>query len=145
MAQLQRIKGQEVEVLLLVDGEPQNSLSNVRSLTVTPRFELKEEQYLGETSMRFDEIFNGVSFSFSVHFGDAGVLDFMTVVKDRAERRLPGTIINMKATLNFPNGTRRKVILRDCFFGDMPIAFGSRSDYGEFSIDGRAQDIQLLG
>ncbi len=144
MAQLQRIKGQEVEVNLLVDGVPQESMNAVRDFTVTPRFELKEEQYLGETSMRFDELFNGVSFNMSLNFADDGVLNFMTAIKDRAQRRTPGVVVNMKATLNFPGGTRKRVVLRDCFFGDMPIAFGSRSDYGTFSIDGRSQDIELI-
>ena len=147
MAQLQRIKGQEVEVNLLVDGVPQDSLNAVRSFTVTPRFELKEEQYLGERSMRFDEMFTGVSFNMELNFADAGVFRFMTAVKERAQRRTPGTVINLKATLNYPsgNGRRTRIVLKDCFFGDMATAFGSRGDYGTFSIDGRAQDIELLG
>ena len=144
MAQLQRIKGQEVEVNLLVNGVPQSSLTTVRSLTITPKFELKEENYLGETSTRYDEMFNGVSFSMELNFADAGVFDFLAAVKDRAERRTPGTVINMKATLNFPSGRSSRVVLKDCFFGDMPIGFGSRGDYGTFSLDGGCGDIQVI-
>jgi hypothetical protein len=140
----QRIKGQEVEVLVVVNGVPQTNLTDILSFDVTPAFEIKEEEYLGETSKRFDEIFNGVSFSMELHFEDAGVLTFMQTIKDRAERRLPGTTINVKATLNFPNGERPRIMLKDCYFGDMPLSFGGRSDYGTFSIDGQCTDIAVL-
>jgi hypothetical protein len=140
----QRIKGQEVELLVVVNGVPYTSLTDILSFNVTPNFEIKEEEYLGETSKRFDEIFNGVSFDMELHFEDPGVLSFMQVVKDRAERRTPGTTINVKATLNFPNGDRPRIILKDCYFGDMPIGFGGRSDYGTFKIDGKCTDISVI-
>lgn len=140
----QRIKGQEVEVAIVVNGVIQQLLNDIRSFSVTPAFEIKEEEYLGETSKRFDEIFNGVSFDMELHFENSGVLDFMTTVKDRAERRTPGTVINVKTTLNFPNGDRRRIVLKDCFFGDMPINFSARSDYGTFKIDGKCTDIAIL-
>lgn len=137
----QRIKGQETQVVIVVDGVPQTSLSFVRSLTITPRFDKLEEGYLGEFSQKFDEIFQGVDFSMELNFNDPGVIDFMLKVKDRAQRRTPGTVINMNTTLSFPNGTRTTVTLSDCFFANMPIGFGSRSDYGTFSIDGSCADI----
>ena len=140
----QRIKGQEVEVLIVVNGVPQVTIADVRSFNVTPRFEIKEEQYLGETSMRFDEIFNGVTFDMELHFENQDVFTFVQTIKDRASRRTPGTVINVKATLNFPNGQRPRIILKDCFFGDTPVGFGSRSDYGTFKIDGRCTDISVL-
>lgn len=143
--QLQRIKGQETTVVFTVDGVPQDSLSAVRSLTITPRFDKKEEGYLGEFQNRFDEIFNGVDFTLELNFGDPGVIDFMLKVKDRAQRRTPGVKIDMVSTLRFPNGNVTTVTLSDCFFGNMPIGFGSRSDYGTFSIDGSCADIVKSG
>ncbi len=56
----QRIKGQEIEVRLIVDGVLQSTLTDIRSFEVTPKLEKLEEQYLGETTMRYDEIFNGL-------------------------------------------------------------------------------------
>lgn len=140
----QRIKGQEVQITIVVNGTVQTMLNDIRSFSVTPRFELKEEQYLGETSMRFDEVFNGVSFDVELHFENGGVLEFTQVIKDRAERRTPGTTINLKATLNFPNGDRKRVLLKDCFFGDTPIGFDGRSDYGTYKLEGRCTDITVL-
>ncbi len=140
----QRIKGQEVELLFVVNGQVQASLTDIRSFNVNPRFELKEEDYLGETSTRFDEVFKGVAFDMELHFEDAGVFQFIEKIKARAQRREPGTVINVKATLNYPNGDRPRIILKDCFFGDLPIGFGSRTDYGTLKIDGRCTDFQRI-
>jgi hypothetical protein len=140
----QRIKGQEVELLLVTNGQVETSLTDIRSFTVTPRLEVKEEQYLGETSMRFDEIFNGVGFDMELHFENAGVLQFIETVKARAQRRTPGTVVNIKATLNFSSGQRSRIILQNCFFSDLPIAFAGRGDYGTLSISGNCTDITRI-
>jgi hypothetical protein len=139
--QLQRIKGQETTVIMTVDGVQQSSLSFVRSLTITPRFEIKEEGYLGQYQNAFDEIFNGCNFNLELNYGDDGVVDFMLKVKERAQRRTPGTVINMLTTLRFPGAAPVTVTLSDCFFGDFPLGFGSRSDYGTFTITGSCSDI----
>lgn len=141
MAVQQRIKGQEVTASITVDGVPQTWVSLARSIELTPRFDKLEEGYLGEFQMRFDEVFQGVDFTMEVNFADAGVVDFMLKVKDRAQRRTPGVTVNIAATLRFPSGETTTVTLKDCYFGNMPIAFGSRTDYGTFSIEGSAADI----
>ena len=141
MAMLQRIKGQETTVVFTVGGVPQDSLNFVRSLTITPRFDKLEEGYLGQYNQLFDEIFQGVNFSMELNFGDAGVLDFVMQIKDRAQRRTPGEKVDVYTTLRFPNGTVTSVTLSDCFFADMPIGFGSRSDYGTFTLEGSCSDV----
>lgn len=141
----QRIRGQEIDATVVVNGVPTTSFTDIRSFEVTPRFELLEEEYLGETSMRFDEIFNGVAFTMELHLETAGALAFIAVVKARAQRRTPGTTINVKATLNFPNGQRPRVVLKDCFFSDFSLNFASRSDYGTLRVEGRCTDFQVIG
>lgn len=141
MAVMQRIKGQEVTAVIQVNGVPQESLTIAKSVTITPRFDKLEEGYLGEFQMRFDEVFQGVDFSMALNFADVGVIDFMEKIKDRAQRRVPGTQVNLVTTLRFPGGGTTTVTLSDCYFANMPIAFGSRTDYGEFSLDGSAADI----
>lgn len=141
MAVMQRIKGQEVQAVLKVNGVPQESMNIARSVTITPRFDKLEEGYLGEFQMRFDEVFQGVDFAMELNFADKGVIDFMLKIKDRAQRRLPGTQVDLVTTLRFPGGSPTTVTLRDCYFANMPIAFGSRTDYGTFSLDGSAADI----
>ena len=141
----QRIKGQEAEIRLIVNGVVASTLTDIRSFEVTPKMEKLEEQYLGETTMRYDEIFNGVDFSMDLHLEDAAVFTFMNTVIDRARRRVPGTKINIKARLNFANGQTPIVTLNDCFFDDIPLAFGSRSDYGQITVSGSCTDFTVLG
>lgn len=144
MAIAQRIKGQEVAIEVLVDGVPKATFSDIRSFTVTPKLEKKEEEYLGETSKRYDEVFSGVDFELECNFHDQGVLEFVDTVVERAQRRVAGTVINIKATLNFPNGNTPKVVMRNCFFNEMPVGFGSRSDYGTFRISGSCQEWKVI-
>jgi len=140
----QRIKGQEVEVLLVVDGDVQDTVTDVRSFEVAAKLELKEEGYLGEKTNRYDEIFNGVRGRVELHFENSDVFSTIQSIIDRAKRRTPGTQINIKATLNFPNGDRPRVMIPDAFFGEVPISFGSRSDYGTVGLDFSASDISIL-
>lgn len=137
----QRIKGQEVFVQVVQDGVPVASLTDIRNFEITPKLEKLEEQYLGETTKRYDEIFNGVDFKFDLHFEDAGVVAFVEAVKARAQRQTPGVKFNIQATLAFTNGTRPRIILSDCYFSDLPISFGGRSEYGQFTVSGSCADF----
>lgn len=140
----QRIKGQEVEVILIVDGVMQDTITDVRSFEVAAKLELKEEGYLGEKTNRYDEIFNGVRGRMELHFENQDVFDLVQSIADRAKRRTPGTQINVKATLNFPNGDRPRVLISDAFFGELPINFASRGDYGTVGVEFAASDVSVL-
>lgn len=140
----QRIKGQEIFVTLMKDGAQVAALNDIRNFTLTPNFDKKEEGYLGETNNRYDEIFKGVSFEFEAHVEQAAFIDFMQAIKERAARRTPGTVINIFATLNFPGGDRARIVMRDCFFADMPFSVGSRSDYASVKFSGSAGDFEKI-
>jgi hypothetical protein len=140
----QRVKGQEVEVSLIVDGEIADTTTDVRSFEFAYKLETKEEAYLGEKTNRYDEIFNGMRGRIEFHFENQDVFDIIQSIVDRAKRRTPGTEINIKATLNFPNGDKPRVLIKDVFFGEIPISFGSRTDYGTVGIDFQASDGNIL-
>ena len=141
----QRIKGQEVEVLIVADGAVQDTITDVRSLEITLKTEIKEEGYLGETTQRFDEIFNGVGGRIELHIENSGIFSLFSLVIERARRREPGAKINIKTTLNFPNGEKPKVQLSDCFFGPFPFGFGSRGDYGTVTLEFACSDYKVIG
>ena len=140
----QRIKGQEVEVSLIVDGEVAETTTDVRSFEFAYKLETKEEAYLGEKTNRYDEIFNGMRGRIEFHYENQDVFDIIKSIVDRAKRRTPGTQINIKATLNFPNGDKPRVLISDAFFGEIPLSFGSRADYGTVGIDFQASDGTIL-
>lgn len=143
MAQ-QRIKGQEVEVLLVVNGEVQDTITEVQNFSVTRELSTTEEGYLGEKSNRFDEFYNGYSGSMDVHFATPQVFDLMQSIQDRAQRREPGTVINIKATLNFPSGERRRVLMQDAYFDSIPMNFGGRGEYGSVSLNFKGADVRAI-
>lgn len=141
----QRIKGQETLVQVVVQGAVQNTLTDIRNFELTPKFTKLEEQYLGETTKRYDELFDGVDFKMDLHFEDAGVLNFIDIVKQRATNQTPGVKINIQATLNFPGtGQRPRIILSDCYFENLPIEFGGREQYGQFTISGSCSDFSRV-
>ena len=143
MAQ-QRIRGQEIEVLVVVNGAPKTNMTSVRSFEVTLNTEVMSEGYLGETTERKDSIYKGVSGKIELHFDNQEVMKVYQAIVDKARRRTPGTKINIKATLNFPGGQRPRVLISDCEFGPMPLSFGSRSDYGTASLDFEASDVSFM-
>lgn len=108
------------------------------------QFELQREGYLGETTDRRDEVNRGVRGRMEVHFEDRAILDMIQRILDRAARREPGLVININATLNFPNGTRVPIQIPNAFFGEAPMSFGSRTDYGTVGLEFEAADHQLL-
>jgi hypothetical protein len=140
----QRIKGQEVEVILVLNGVAQKSITDVRNFDMSWLTEILKEGYLGETTMRYDAIFNGIKGKIELHFENSDVFNLIQNIIDKAQRRLPGTRINVKATLNFPNGQRVRVIVPNVEFGEIPMNFGSRSDYGSISLDFNAAQASTI-
>jgi len=142
-----RIKGQDVTVTLLQNNNVIGDLiRDVRNFELTPKFEKLEEQYLGQTSKQYDTIFNGVDFKMDLHLETSRALAFIKFVKDTAQARAGGTksTINITASLNFPGGDTKNVVLSECYLEDMPLTVGGRSEFVQFSISGSCQDITGL-
>lgn len=133
----QRIKGQETEVLFVVNDAPEGGLTDIQSFEMEVQLETLQEGYLGEKTDRYDDIMKGVTFSVGLHSSSDAVLAFIEKVQDRATRRTPGAKFNIKTTLNFPNGDRTRVILTDCAFDGAGINFGGRDEYGSTTLSGK--------
>ena len=130
-----RIKGEDSELQLVLNGKRQSQFGDIRSCEITYLLELKKEGYLGETTERKDEIFNGTKGRIEMHFSSKAVFTFFQAIVDRAQRRAPGTQVNIKTTLNFPNGDRPRIFIRDLYFGEIPVNFPNRADYGTMTLD----------
>jgi len=139
----QRIKGQEVSILVLKDGEIQQ-FTDIQSFDFTQEMETTEEGYLGEKANRYDDMYKGYSFNIEMHNSSPELFSFLEVLKDRAQRRTPGVVINIKATLNYPSGERARVILNDAFFDSSGINFGGRDQYGSTTIPGKGSEFRVI-
>lgn len=140
----QRIKGQEVEIAIVQNGSVINSLQHCKSINFTFNTRILEEEYLGQTSKEYDSVFDGVSGDADFHFTDAGPFATAVAILDKAQRREPGTVFNIKATFNFPSGRRARVVIRNVEFGPMPFETGSRSDFVNFKLSFASPGAQVL-
>lgn len=144
----QRVKGQDVSLQVLVAGVPTIVAgSPIRNFDVTFKFQKLEEQYLGDMSKRYDEIFGGCDFKFDMNFEDQSVFQVVDAIRQRSigQSRATNVTINIAVTLNFPNGQRPRITLNDCFFDDLPMTFGGREQYGQFTISGSCSDFDRVG
>jgi len=139
-----RIKGQEVSIEIVADNQIVSSMTAVRSCEFKYNREILSEGYIGEKTERKDSIFKGVSGSMEVHLDDPNAFNFFIQMNDKSKRRLPGVTVNVKMTLNFPDGRRVRIIVPDVEFGELPVNFGSRSDYGTTSLDFEASDARAI-
>lgn len=142
----QRLKGQDVSLAVTSNGQVAQFITDIRNFELTPKFEKLEEQYLGQTSKKYDDIFHGVDFKFDMHLEKSSALAFVDLIKQRAQSRAGGTrsAVNIKATLNFPDGQVKVVTLNECSFEDMPLSIGGRSEYAQFTLSGSCGDIKTV-
>lgn len=139
----QRIKGQEVEINVVADGQTV-SFTDINSADFSSETETLEEGFLGEKNNRYDEIYKGYTGSISMQNSSPELFNFLQIVKDRAQRRTPGVVINVKMTLNFPSGERARVIMQDAFFDASGVSFGSRDAYGDTTIPFKGSEYRVL-
>ena len=116
------------------NGSTLQQLDSIQDSEFTPKFSTLQEGYLGETTDRFDDVFHGLSGSFTCHMTTGAVFDIVQSIIDRARRRTPGVVFNLKTTLQFPNGERRKVIFSDLFFSDLPVNLPKRDQYASIKF-----------
>ena len=136
----QRIKGQEVELMLVVNGVAKTTLTAVRSFEMSWQQEIKSEGYLGETTNRKDSVFNGIRGSMEYNFDSPDILQLIGQIVDKSRRRTPGLQINVKATLSFPSGVRTRIVIPNCEFGEIPLNFSGRTEYGTIRLDFEAEN-----
>lgn len=139
-----RAKGQEVQLILLLNGNPLDAIQAIRDSDITWKTEILSEGYLGETTERKDSIFKGIEGKLSFHIETIQVFTLITFAIDKAARRLPGLKCNIKQTINLPDGRRPRIVIPDVEFGPLPLSFGGRDDYGEISVDYAAAQANII-
>jgi hypothetical protein len=139
-----RIKGQEVEIVMLVDGAPRENLKFAQSLDFTFMTERKQEGFIGETTDRFDTVFHGVEGKTQHQFDTPEPFNVVRLIVNKARNREPNTVFNLRCTLKFPNGQKARIVFRDVSFGALPFSVGNRTDYVKFSLDFACSEAQVL-
>lgn len=139
-----RAKGQEVEIILVANGSPQRNITAIKSLECEFDLEILQEGYLGETTDRSDYVFKGMTGKLEAHIEGKDLLDLLKSIIDNARRRVAGTRINIKASLNLPDGTRPMIVMRDVSFGSTPVNFGGRAEYVAWNTNFRCDSPSIV-
>lgn len=137
----QRIKGQEVEILYTRRGVLEDTLTDTQDFEWDIELELIDKGYLGEKSNRRDEIFNGSSFTGTIHTHSQLFISYFQGIINRAKRIEVDTVFNITAALSFPNGQTPTVTFPDAHFKPINNTVRSRGDYLSCKIQGACDDI----
>jgi hypothetical protein len=137
----QRIKGQEVAILITQDSQLQDTLTDIQNFNLEAQFEIKSQGYLGEKTNRKDEIYNGCKFDLELNLHKQDWFTFQNNIKNRAQRITPDTIFNITGVFSFPNGDTPTVLIPDVHFGPQPLNITSRGDYVKVKLEGEADDF----
>jgi hypothetical protein len=110
-------------------------LSAISDLNDEDMFEIKQQGYLGETSNRGDEIYNGTKGDLSMHLQSQEWFTFKQAINDRARRVKPDLVFNIAVTSFFPNGDTPTVTYPDVNWGPIPTNIPSRGDYVKVKLE----------
>lgn len=139
-----RALGQDTEVILVENGAALTTITAIQSFDMTVNFEKIKEEYLNEKTIRVDYIFKGVDGKLDLHMENRDPLDLLQRIIAQAKARTPGSKVNIKTTIVFPNGDRPRVIMRDVAFGPWPMNVAGRDKYIQMSLDVSCSDIGVL-
>jgi hypothetical protein len=141
-----RLRGQEVSIRLARGGVVEDEVTAIKDLTVTFETATISEGYLGETTMRQDMIFNGISGSFTVDAESNDLLTLIEFIQANATReRSPNVArVNLTARFSFPNGQTPRVIVRDLQFDSIPLNVPSRDAYVNVAFSFKAENARIL-
>jgi hypothetical protein len=140
----QRIKGQEVSILITTDGNLEDTLVDIQNFNMEGEFEIKSQGYLGEKTNRKDDVYNGVKFDLELHIHKQDWFVFQQKIKDRAQRNIPDTTFNITGVFAFPNGDTPTLLIPDAYFGPQPLNITSRGDYVKVKLAGEAADFSVV-
>lgn len=132
----QRLKGQDTTITIVTNGILQANLTDIQDFNCTLLLELVEQGYLGETSDRFDEVFKGSKFDFSMHHHTQDWVTFNGIIVARARRKAPNTVINVQTVFQFPDGTTPVWRWPDSFFGEIGVSIPGRTEYMKSKYQG---------
>lgn len=139
----QRIKGQEVSILITRDGALEDTLTDIQNFNMDTELELIVKGYLGEKTNRKDDIFNGIKFDLELHLHKQDWFNFQAAIVSRAKRDTPDVKFNITGVMSFPNGDTPTVLLPDCKFGAIPMNVSARGDYVKVKLSGGCDDYVI--
>ncbi len=139
-----RATGQDTTLFIVVDGSPVDEITAIASFDITWKFTIKSEEYVGETTPRKDDFFEGLSGRIEYHGETSAGLTLIQAIQARAQNRALSTKIGVKSTIQFPDGERALINVPNMFFSDIPMNVSSRTDYVKFTLSWEAENGRIV-
>ena len=129
----QRIRGQEITLRVAVDGQTQRgSFFKVTEVSITPRTDLNEEDFLGELESDIDIQHHGYDMEFTVQHQDQAVLDYLSTIVQLEQQALqhPKITITVTYTYRGEAGANDQVeVYYDVFLKPNEVSMSGRKEY----------------
>jgi hypothetical protein len=131
-----RLKGLDCRIAFAGPDGGEDSLTKFKDFEITFDGEILSEDYTGEEAPLFDDVSNGTKVKATVALNDPDVFDFMVRVEERRRRR-PGAVGKFSCVGNFrfPDGSIRRLIVVDLYFGPFPIGVRGRKEFVTTTIE----------
>ncbi len=143
MAQ-QRIKGQEVTVIMSIDNKVDDKVGPFTDMTATLRKEIIEGEYLGQTTTFFDDVFKGCMIELTYHMRAARILKIIDRDIKRARFQTGGLVrADISAQMAFPGQVVPYNFL-DVRFDEHPLTVSDRKSYVEGKLKAYASENPTL-
>lgn len=140
-----RIKGQEVTLNIIEDGQLQGRIAAQKDAEVRFELEVLESDFLGDKTTRFDSVFKGMSIRTAGELANRTAIDLFQRIVLKAQRRVGGALtVEIVMVLVFPNGDLVLISIPDIDFTAIPVTVGGRTEFLEFTLEGKASDFQIL-
>lgn len=137
-----RLKGQETQIRMLRNGAPTQVTNAIASIEITDELEVLEEEYLGETEARYDDIYKGTTFSFEIHLEGIAPFDLRDEVVARAQRRDGAAArFDIAFVASLPTGQNRLLTLVDVKFGPIGTNDSARAEFVTMSFEGSCSQV----
>lgn len=141
-----RIRGEQVQVKVIKGGK--DALLSERAvvaLEYTPKQEIMEQGFLGETTNRHDEVYKGCSGTLTLQYSDKSVNKLIRDLNDRSRRATGASFkVNIVAVENYPDGDVGKLLFPDVKFGGQVKSYGARDSYGQITLPWACDEYTVL-
>lgn len=146
MAAGPRIRGQEVFVQLIVDGDlKQGSFTKVENFKLTPRADLSDSSFLGETEDEPDVQHHGYDFSFTIHEADNQAVTVWNGIVASLTAGILLPVVNVVVIKKYRDPGVGAVVqtLQNCKIKLDSQDFGGRKEYVKNSFSGKARQLKV--
>lgn len=143
----QRIRGQEATIQVIVDGDLKTgSFAKVTSFNLTPRTDISETPFLGETEDDLDIQHHGYDFDFEIHHQDSKAYALLKNIVDQEAASLSHPNVNIVVTIAFRSLSEPSltIVLEKAFIKMDSFGFGGRKEYVSSKFSGKCKTVNQV-